>query len=587
MKTIETDVFIAGAGPTGLTMAALLAREGVSCIAINKYGSVARTPRAHITNQRCMEVFRDLNIEQKMIDVGTPKEMMGEHVFCYSLAGEEFGRLETWGSEPNKYANLELASPSRLCDIPQDRMEPILQDQAQKLDANIRFHTEYLSHEQDEQGVTTKVQDTLLDETYLVRSKYLIGADGARSKIAEDLKLPFDGEMGRSGGFNIVFRADLSNYFAHRPGIIYMMIQNDGTGVGGVPVGSIRFAEPWDRFVAYWGYDVSKGEPEVTEELSREIITRLVGEPLPDLEIEHMGLWTVNDMYAVENTKGRVFCAGDAVHRHPPLCGLGTNTCIGDAYNLYWKLAMVLKGQAGSGLLDSYQAERVPVARQIVSSANKGQDEIPVTLQKLGLLEPGITPEQRKQQLESRKDDTKEAAALREKIIDAFNMQAYGFGSHGVELNQRYESLAIVSDGTPDPGFERDADMYHQPSSRPGAHMPHAWLVERRTGKRISTLDLCGKGKFSLLTGISGEAAWSEAVALAKAELGIEINLHIIGPGRTYEDSYGYFRQLREVEESGALLVRPDCFVAFRASKASEYSAGKSVESLKTILDIA
>ncbi|MAU40130.1 MAG: 2,4-dichlorophenol 6-monooxygenase [Kordiimonas sp.] len=580
---VETDVLIIGTGPTGLSMAALLAREGIDCITINKYGSTARNPRAHITNQRCMEVFRDLDIEDQMINVGTPKELMGEHVFCRSLAGEEIARLEAWGNNPTSYADHEYASPSRLCDIPQDRMEPILLDTAQKLDAKVRMYTEYVSHVQDEDFVITTVRDRLRGDEYQIRSKYMIGADGARSQVAEDLGLPFEGKMGLSGGFNIVFQADLSKYVEHRPGVIYMMFQEEGAGIGGSPVGSLRMAETWNRWVAYWGYDISQGEPEITEQDARDVIDRLVGEKLDDVKIESYLLWTVNDMHALENHKGRVFCAGDAVHRHPPTNGLGTNTCVQDVMNLAWKMAMVIKGEAGPDLLTSYQEERVPVARQIVKRANKSMDEIIYTLGALGL-NPNMSKEEVAAQFEKRKDDTPEGEEMRHALLHGFGVHQYDFDCHGVEVNQRYTSAAIVTDGTPDPGFEKDEELYYQASSRPGAHLPHAWLVNKRTQKRVSTLDLCGKGKFTLLTGISGEKRWAAAIEAVKAALGVDIKLEVIGMGRAYEDSYGYYAKVREVEESGALLVRPDFFVGYRAPIGTDTISEELVSAMTKIL---
>ena len=128
----------------------------------------------------------------------------------------------------------------------------------------------------------------------------------------------------------------------------------------------------------------------------------------------------------------------------------------------------------------------------------------------------------------------------------------------------RYTSDAIVPDGSPDPGFKRDAELYHEHSSRPGAPVPHAWL--QRGKEKISTLDLCGKGKFSLITGTGGEA-WIQAAREAGAAYGVTIDVHVIGPGKTVEDPYGDFSRLRETEENGALLVRPDFIVAWRAKQ--------------------
>ena len=151
-------------------------------------------------------------------------------------------------------------------------------------------------------------------------------------------------------------------------------------------------------------------------------------------------------------------------------------------------------------------------------------------------------------------------------------------------MNQRYQSCAVAGDGTPDPGFSRDAGCWYQPSTRPGAHLPHAWIT--RNQRRVSTLDLCGQGKFTLLTGVSGQA-WIECVLRASGQLGIDIQVHVIGPGQVHQDAYGDFSRSTEVEEDGALLVRPDMFVGWRAPDASPGSLEALLPALRKILDIA
>ena len=184
MHQFETDVLIVGSGPAGSAMAALLSTYGIKNVVVTKFNWLARTPRAHITNQRAMEIFRDLGIEQEIIEKGTPQELMGNNIFCTSIAGEELGRLHTWGTHPNRMADYTLASPTRICDIPQNLAEPILVSTAGMRGSRFRFDTEYLSSEQDKDGVTATVLDHLTKVTYQIRAKYLIGADGGKSKVA-------------------------------------------------------------------------------------------------------------------------------------------------------------------------------------------------------------------------------------------------------------------------------------------------------------------------------------------------------------------------------------------------------------------
>jgi 2-polyprenyl-6-methoxyphenol hydroxylase-like FAD-dependent oxidoreductase len=204
---VETDVLIVGSGPAGGAAALCLATLGVPNIMITKYRWTANTPRAHITNQRAMEIFRDLGIEDQVLADATPHELIGDTVFCTSLAGEEIGRIRTWGTHPAREADYQLASPCLICDIPQTYLEPILVKNATSRGTQTRFSTEYLSHAQDDDGVTTTVRDRLTGATYTIRSQYLIGADGARSLVAEHLALPYEGQMDIAGSMNITFKA--------------------------------------------------------------------------------------------------------------------------------------------------------------------------------------------------------------------------------------------------------------------------------------------------------------------------------------------------------------------------------------------
>jgi 2,4-dichlorophenol 6-monooxygenase len=251
---------------------------------------------------------------------------------------------------------------------------------------------------------------------------------------------------------------------------------------------------------------------------------------------------------------------GDACHRHPPSNGLGSNTSIQDAYNLAWKLALVLEGKAAPTLLDTYQDERAPIGRQIVLRANKSIEEFGPIFDALGLLDTS-DPDLMKAHMEARKEDTPEAADQRRKLREAIELKNYEFNAHGVEMNHRYRSSAVVSDGTLEPEFTRDPELYYHPTTWPGARLPHVWL--EHAGRKVSNHDLAGKGRFTLFTGIGGDA-WVEATQAVTASTGVEIAAYVIGPGRDVLDTYDDWARAREVEESGAVLVRPDGMVAWR-----------------------
>lgn len=579
---IDTDVLVVGAGPAGATATLLLAGLGVRCLMINKFGSTSPGPRSHITNQRTMEILRDLGLEEQARSLATPQSYMGEQVYAESLVGEEFGRIRTWQTHPTRQAEHDLASPCGICDLPQLYFEPMVVQAAALRGADIRFNTEYLQHTQDDDGVTTTLKDRISGFEYHVRSKYLIGADGARSKVAADIELPFEGQMaeGDAGAMNVEFTADLSAYVDHRRGDMYMILQ-PGTGVRGNGMSVLRMVRPWNRWVAILGYDLASGPPALDNTAATAIVHRLIGTTEVPVTIDAISTWTHNRVYAMRNTLGRVFCMGDAVHRHAPLGGLGLNTSVQDAYNLCWKLAHVLKGQAAPALLATYNDERIPIARRIVEYASDCRIPLRAMFESMRLpMRP--TREDFTRCVEMLRAATTEGAQMRAAVRTAMDGTIAGFGGgYGVEMNQRYQSSAIVSDGTPDPGFAVHPDRQYQASSRPGAHLPHAWLT--RAQHKVSTLDLCGQGRFTLLTGLAG-AAWQPAAERAAAELGLDLAVHIIGPGQAHQDVYGDFARSSEIGESGALVVRPDGFVGWRAPDASGDLLGRLLPALRQLL---
>lgn len=583
MADITTEVLIIGTGPAGSATAALLSSYGIQNIAVNRYRWLANTPRAHITNQRTMEVLRDLGreVEDEAYMFATHQDLMGENIFCESLAGEEIGRMKSWGNHPLSRAEHLMSSPTRMNDLPQTFMEPLLFKTACQRGTQGRMSTEYLSHTQDAEGVTTTCRDRLTGNDITIRSKYLIGADGGKSLVADHAGLPFEGKMGVGGSMNILFRADLSKYVAHRPSVLYWVMQ-PGADVGGIGMGLVRMVRPWTEWLIVWGYDINGPEPEVTPEFATGVARQLVGDPNLEIELLSASVWTVNNRFATRASNGRVFCMGDAIHRHPPSNGLGSNTSIQDAFNLAWKLALVLKGQAGERLLESYDAERAPIARQIVTRANQSIAEFGPIFEALGMGE-GVDPAQMLKNLNGRSEGTEAAERQREAIRKAIAFKKYEFDAHGIEMNQRYRSGAVVTDGQIEPDFALDADLHFQPTTWPGARLPHAWLYRRDTGVAVSTLDLCGHGQFTLLTGLGGEP-WVEAAGEVAADLGLEIATRVIGPRQTFIDHSGDWARASEIRDAGCLLVRPDHHVCWRAEAMSATPKAELLRVLRAVL---
>ena len=582
MTDIKTDVLIVGTGPAGSSTAALLSSYGIDNVLINNYSWLAGTPRAHITNQRTMEVLRDLGkeVEAEAYLHATEQDLMGENIFCTSLAGEELGRMKSWGKHPNSRAEHLLSSPSFMNDLPQTFMEPLLYKTACSRGTQSRMSTQYLSHIEDEDGVLSTCLDKLSNKEIKIRSKYLVGADGGNSKVAENIDLPFEGKMGVGGSMNILFKADLSKYVAHRPSVLYWVLQ-PGADIGGIGMGLVRMIRPWNEWLIVWGYDINQPAPKVDKDFATKVARDLVGDPELEIDLLSVSTWTVNNMYAKKMSKGRVFCAGDATHRHPPSNGLGSNTSIQDGFNLAWKLAYVIKDKAGAELLDTYSIERSPIAKQIVTRANQSIAEFGPIFEALGLTDTQ-DPMKMKKNMDERKQNSPKAEKQRQALREAIAFKKYEFDAHGVEMNHRYKSNSVLTEGDKEPEFKKDKELFYEPTTYPGARIPHAWVYDK-TGVKHSLLDLCGKGNFSIFTGIGGEE-WLKAAKNIETQLGIKIQCNIIGPDQDFEDHAGEWSSIREISDSGLILVRPDQHICWRSKDMISNSSEKLMDVMKKIL---
>ncbi len=551
----DTDVLVVGSGPMGASLSLALATYGIRVHTVTKWNWTANSPRAHITNPRTVEVFRDLGIDEEAAQYATAWDQMGDMVFAESLAGEELARAMLVGRGDDRISDYLTGSPSPFMDLPQLYLEPILVNNAAARGASMAFNTEYLDHVQDADGVTVTLGDRLADREYTVRAKYLVGADGARSKVFEDLGLPLEGELGRAATAYVLFDADLSRYVAHRPGIIHFLVTQEAA-YGELGMGMLRAVRPWHSWIAGWGFDPEHGEADFSEDAILEKIRGFVGDPDLDIDVKATSTWYVNEAYAPQFSRGRVFCGGDAVHRHPPSNGLGSNTSIQDAYNLAWKLAYVLNGMADPALLETYSAERAPVGEAVVKRANQSRRDYKVLTD---CFRTDGAPDGPATSVQKLRDPSPAGVANRKALRAAIDFKQTEFNCHGVDFNQRYESAAVL----PDPGagqevFARDREVYLQATTRPGAKFPHMWLVDRSNHK-ISTLDVVGKGKFSLVTGLSGQA-WVHAAEKLSLPF---LRTVVIGDPDT-ADPYQEWSKVSEIAEAGAILVRPDCYVAWR-----------------------
>lgn len=572
-------MLIVGAGPSGATLALHLGLQGVKTIVLSRHKYTANTPRAHIFNQRAMEVLRDAGLQDRLSRVASSAEYMQHTSWLHSLAGEEYGRLWAWGNKPEQKGDYERASPCVMSDLPQSVLEPILVEEARKLGAEFRFYTEFVSFEDKGEYVTTTIRDRASGQTSSVSSSYLIGADGARSAVLDQLGIPIDGKQ-LNTAFNVHIKTELAQYFSHRPGSLNWILNPDAPEWSAV--GNFRMVKPWSEFVVSMHPQSKDGkifEPSDVDLKKR--LYQMIGDDSVPLEILSSFRWTINDQVAREWSKGRVYCIGDATHRHPPINGLGSNTCLSDAFNLAWKLTMVLKGFAAPQLLDTLTIERKPVGDAIVKRANTGM-EAHRTLWNL----MGDGPEEREKTVSILKSSTTEGAELREQLRSALEATDDEVQALGIQMNQIYTgspaTFVEADDTAPDfssLNFIKDLMV----STYPGYHLPHVWLAANGQSERVSILDLAGQGRFSLFTGIGGDA-WCRAAKSISSSTGVQVVPYTIGYGCDYMDAYRDWFKVRGVEENGVVLCRPDHFVAWRCRSMVKNPQDKLESVLRAVL---
>ncbi|WP_329062206.1 FAD-dependent monooxygenase [Amycolatopsis sp. NBC_01480] len=571
---VEVPVLVVGAGPAGLALSLSLRHYGIDHLLVERHPGTAHTPRAHIVNQRTVEILRHLGVSERFHAAATPQRMMRNNLWVTTLAGREVARSEAWGTGADRLGEYLASSPEPMANCPQTVLEPLLLEAAREAGADIRFETEFLELEQDADGVTSTVRDRRTDAVTTVRSQYVVGADGARSRVLAQAGLEVEGQADLARAVNVWFRADLTRYLAHRPGVLTWNVMP-----GPLPplrLGTLICHKPFTEFVLAFLYD-----PAVTvlEELSaaelRARIDAVVGEPV-EAEILGVAGWQVNAQVAPRYQQGRVFCMGDAVHRHPPTNGLGLNMSVADADNLAWKLALSLGGHAGPALLESYSEERQPVGAAGVRRAITSLHEGAAVDAALGF-EPGQSTEDGWKELEVLYEPGIAGDERRAALRAAVELSNYQFNAHGVELGYRYESGVLADDGV-ESASEADPQLFYRPSSRPGTRVPHALL--ERDGEALSTLDLVDGLGFALLTGCGGEQ-WAAAAAAVSEEAGVRVDVHVIGGPGGLLDPYGEWSARREVETTGCVLVRPDRHVAWRARRIEEGSTAELLAAVR------
>jgi 2,4-dichlorophenol 6-monooxygenase len=585
MSATDVPVLIVGGGGAGLTASMLLSRLGVESLLVSALPTTSVLPKAHVLNQRAMEILRETGVAESVYAQSTPAEQMKATAWyagfagAHPLCGRRIARMEAWGAGGRDPA-WAAASPCRSANLPQIRLEPILKERADALaPGRVRFAHELVDLSQDADGVSATVLDRDRDATYAVRARYLVACDGGRT-VGPKLGVTLEGQRGLASEVSIHMSADLSRW-ARDPDVLIRWIWLPETVQLAVlvPMGPERWGPDSEEWVFHLNYPAD--DPRGLDDARVEADMRAgLGIGAHPVTIHKISRWSLEGVLADRFRVGRVFLAGDAAHRHPPTGGLGLNSAMQDAHNLCWKLAAVLRGRAGERLLDSYEPERRSATRRNVErSVENALNQLRVGL---GLgLDPKADATANWACFERLFGDRPEDTAFRREARALFASQSMEFNEHNVEYGYRYESDAIVPDGSPAPASVDDVRVY-VPSTRPGSPLPHA-EVESEDGARRPLMDLVAPGRFLLIAGEDG-AAWCEA-AERLAKQGEPLDAVRIGhlEGEWRDPRSAWLRQ-REISAQGAVLVRPDRVVAWRSLGASDDPAAALGGALARVL---
>ncbi|MCI0383102.1 FAD-dependent monooxygenase [Streptomyces sp. CNQ085] len=517
----RTPVLVVGGSLVGLSASLFLGRLGVRHTLVERHAGTSTHPRGRGNNVRTMELFRVAGVEPGIKEAASV--LSGNHGILQtpSLTGDE-GRWLFQEIDPGGV--LARVSPSAWCLCSQNDLEPVLLERARELGGDLRFSTELMTFEPDPDGVTAVVKSRETGEHTTIRADYLVAADGPRSPVRENLGIGHSGPGELFHNVSVTFRSQgLAGVVGDRRFVMCYLTGPEADGAL-LPVDN---REHW-VFHMPWHPENGETLEEFTDERCAEHIRRAVGVSGIDVEITGRAPWHAAERVALRYGAGRVLLTGDSAHEMSPTGAFGSNTGIQDAHNLAWKLAAVLGGWAGPGLLETYDAERRPVAQATAARASARSAEHK---------HPGYTPAP----------------------------GAEGRGPQGgilaVSVGYRYPRGAVVGADPEAPPVPGDLRL----TGEPGSRAPHMWLS--RAGERISTLDLYERS-LVLITG-AGAAGWYGAAGRVAEKLSVPLEPYRIGSGPDAdllpEDGADWAR-VHGTEPDGAVLVRPDGFVAWRSA---------------------
>ena len=501
-------VVIVGGGPVGLAASLLLSDLGVDSLLVERNATTSDHPKAHVVNTRTMEVFRGLGVAEAVRDQAIAPEMMAHVRWVRTFAGEELASLlRRGGAVP--------PSPEPGTSCAQDRVEEALVAASAHRRGRLRFGTEVSSVEPDDEGVTVRFADGGTQ-----RARYVIAADGAASAVRDQLGIAMEGEPELGTMLGTYFHADLSRWTDERPGLLYWVMNGraPGTFIGMDGVERWVFHQP-----------MPPDSPRIGDDEAADIVRAAIGDPSVEIDVQSVRGWRMTAQVAARYQQGRVFLAGDAAHRFPPTGGLGLNSGVQDVHNLAWKLARVLAGSSPESLLDTYEQERRPIAQRncefSVHNARSGGTAFgPGAAEAIAKLDAGGPG----------------AAEVVAELRGDVAANSAHFGGLGMDLGFRYDLGALIPEADIDE-TSADPDTY-VPSGRPGGRAPHI-VVDGDgdgDGEPRSVLDHFGTEFVLLVAWPADKWAADNAVEIPAGE------------------PYG-------LEPGGAVLVRPDGHIAWRA----------------------
>ncbi|MGW0946184.1 FAD-dependent oxidoreductase [Streptomyces sp. NPDC002623] len=521
-RTLRVPVLIVGGSLVGLATSLFLGRLGVPHVLLERHSGTSIHPRGRGNNVRTMELFRVAGVERAIQEAAATLADNHGILQAPTLVGDA-GEWLFKDIDPG--GGLARFSPSSWCLCSQNDLEPVLLDHAKRLGGDLRFSTELMSFETDSHGVTAVAKSRDTGEHLTVRADYLVAADGPRSPVREQLGIGQSGPGDLFHNVSLTFRSrGLAEVVGDRRFIVCYLTSPDADGAL-LPVDN---RENW-VFHAPWHPEQGETLEEFTDERCVEHIRRAVGVADLDVEITGKAPWHAAQRVARSYRSGRVFLAGDSAHEMSPTGAFGSNTGIQDAHNLAWKLAAVLDGWAGERLLDSYDAERRPVAeatsaRAAVRSAEHSH--------------PGFAPPP-----------------------GAGGGGGPQRGILNVALGYRYPQGAVVGADPASPVVPEGLDL----TGEPGSRAPHLWV--RRGDERISTLDLYERS-LVLLSDAGEPSGWHEAAERLAAELALPLKSYRVGAGSGADlapEGDADWAERHGTARGGAVLVRPDGFVAWRS----------------------